>query len=138
MLDSPALRTPIAISLGAIIGALCRYFVGQWLTQSLALEFPIGTMLINISGCFLMGFITTLASHRLSLNPDELLLITTGFLGAYTTFSSYELDAANLLETRNLLGELTYWIGSPLLGFFCFGLGVTLGKVLKSWSISED
>lgn len=138
MLANPILRAPIAIGLGSIAGALCRYFVGQWLSQFLTTGFPIWTLLINLSGCFLMGIMITLADRRFSFSQDVLLLLTTGFLGAYTTFSSYELDTANLLESRNLLKELIYWVGSPLLGFLCFGLGATLGRLPKPLNTPDD
>ena len=136
--DNPILRAPVAVSLGAIAGALCRYFIGQWLTQTLSTEFPIGTMLINLSGCFLMGLVTTLATRRFSLSPDVMLLITTGFLGAYTTFSSYELDTAKLVEARNLQDDLKYWVGSPLLGFLCFSIGAGIGKLPKPPNLTEN
>jgi CrcB protein len=126
------IRVPLAIGLGAIAGALCRYYFGWWLTQSFDTGFPTGTLVVNLSGCFFMGLITTLATDRLLFNPDLILLLTTGFLGAYTTFSAYELDAANLLEEKSLQGDLAYWIGSPLLGFLCFNLGVKLTKLTKS------
>jgi CrcB protein len=136
--DNPVVRAPIAVGLGAIAGALCRYFIGQWLTQALATGFPIGTMLINLSGCFLMGLMTTLATRRFTLSPEVRLLITTGFLGAYTTFSSYELDTAKLVEARNLKEDLKYWVGSPLLGFLCFSAGVGLGRLPKPLDQTED
>jgi CrcB protein len=138
MLENPKLRAPIAISLGAIAGALCRFSIGQWLTQALSTGFPLATMLINVSGCFLMGLITTLAATRLNFRPDVLLLITTGFLGAYTTFSSYELDAANLIEARNLPADLLYWLGSPVLGLLCFTGGTTLVKVTAPSASQND
>jgi len=138
MFNHPTVRAPIAISLGAIAGALCRYFIGQWLTQTLATDFPISTMLINVSGCLLMGLVTTLATRRFFLSPDVLLLITTGFLGTYTTFSSYELDTASLLEPRNLQEDLKYWVGTPLLGFLSFYLGVALAKLSKPLNLPED
>ncbi|MGP1387164.1 MAG: fluoride efflux transporter CrcB [Thainema sp.] len=132
MLENPAIRAPIAISLGAIAGALCRYVSGQWLGNSIDINFPIGTLLINLSGCFLMGLITTLATRRFSFHPELFLLMTTGFLGAYTTFSSYELDSANLLEARNLQADFIYWIGSPILGFLCFALGTLLARQIET------
>ena len=131
MLENPRIRTPIAIGLGAIGGALSRYYLGQWLTPLTPLTFPMGTFLVNISGCFLMGLITTLMIRRLSLKPDLMLLSTTGFLGAYTTFSSYELEAEQLLDFSNWQMGLLYWVSSPLLGFFSFGLGVALAKVVQ-------
>ena len=138
MFENPNLRAPILIALGAIAGALCRYYLGLWLTQFLSLEFPIGTLAVNLTGCFLMGLLTTLATEVLPFRPDYLLLLTTGFLGAYTTFSSYELDTANLLETRNLEIELAYWIGSPTLGLIGFGLGGQLARLTRPSHSLDD
>ena len=131
MLENPNIRAPMAIGLGAIAGALSRYYLGQWLTPATPLTFPVGTFFVNISGCFLMGLITALMIRRLSLKPDVALLITTGCLGAYTTFASYELEAENLLEIKSLQTGLVYWLISPLLGFICFYTGVSLAKIIQ-------
>ncbi|NJK37872.1 MAG: fluoride efflux transporter CrcB [Oscillatoriales cyanobacterium RM1_1_9] len=138
MLDNPDLRAPIAMSLGAIAGALTRYYLGQWVTQSIDSSIPLGTLVINLSGCWLMGFITTLATRRILTSPDILLLITTGFLGSYTTFSSYELEAAELFEANvesdylsGLNGDLLYWIGSPLLGLSSCLVGVGCARIIS-------
>ncbi len=131
MAKNSNIRATIAIGLGAIAGSLSRYYLGLWLTEYLNTGFPIGTLVVNISGCFFIGLITTLARDYSLLNPDLVLLMTTGFLGAYTTFSSYELDTANLLEAKNLQNDLAYWIGTPLLGLLCFYLGVRLTKLTQ-------
>lgn len=93
MLQNPAVRTPAGISFGAVSGALSRYYLGLWLSQLFGTEFPYSTLIINVSGCFVMGFFTALAlGPWVAVNPDMRLLVTTGFLGSYTTFSTYELD----------------------------------------------
>ena len=138
MLENFNIRAIIGISLGAIGGALCRYYLGLWLTNSINTGFPIGTLVVNLSGCFFLGLITTLTMERSHLSPDLVLLMTTGFLGAYTTFSSYELDTANLLKVKNLQNDLVYWIGSPLLGFLCFNLGVKLIKFTFKSNSSQN
>ena len=138
LLENHNIRASVAVSLGAISGSLCRYYAGQWLTQSIDTSFPIGTMIVNLSGCFLMGVITTFVANRFSLRPELVLLITTGFLGAYTTFSAYELDAANLLEIKNLQGDLIYWVGSPLFGFLFFYFGVILIRITRTNNQSND
>ena len=138
LIENPNIRASVAVGLGAIAGSLCRYYAGQWLTQSINTGFPIGTMIVNLSGCFLMGLITTLVAKRFSWNPELILLLTTGFLGAYTTFSAYELDAANLLEIKNLQGDLIYWVGSPLLGFLFFYFGVILVRITHPTNQSND
>ena len=132
MLENPNIRTPIIIGLGAIAGALSRYYLGQWLILPTPLTFPMGTLFVNISGCFFMGLITTLMVRRLSLKPDLMLLITTGFLGAYTTFSSYELETEQLLvDFKTPQIGLLYWLISPLLGLLSFGFGVALAKTIQ-------
>jgi CrcB protein len=126
MLDPPNFRPPLAIALGAIAGALSRYYLGQWLATLHGGPFPLAVFVINLIGCFLMGAISTYALRRFHLHPDLLLLITTGFLGSFTTFSSYELDTANLLDLQGTFADLVYWMGSPLLGLACFMVGVAL------------
>ena len=128
MLKNLNIRAPIAIALGAIAGALSRYFIDQWLTQRFSIDFA-STMIINLSGCWLMGVIVTLAGRKTFFSPDGWLLIATGFLGAYTTFSSYELDASGLIKSNMIEVGLKYWVGSPLLGFLVFSAGAAIGTI---------
>lgn len=133
MLKQSEFRTVMAICLGAIAGAVCRYYVGQVIGQLLGTVPPYGTFIINISGCFAMGLLTTLLLGPIILHPDLRLLILTGFLGSYTTFSSYELDSAHLLEQGHLQLELVYWVGSALAGF----LSLQLGTNLAAWWLAK-
>lgn len=130
MLENLRLRAAIAVSLGAIAGALCRYYVGLALTQTLGAGFPWGTFGVNLSGCFFMGLVTTVFARRKSFNPDALLLITTGFLGSYTTFSTYALETAELGDRPGLLPNLLYWLGSPVLGMACLALGMATANIV--------
>ncbi|MFQ3679079.1 MAG: fluoride efflux transporter CrcB [Pseudanabaenaceae cyanobacterium] len=133
MLKQPLVRTVMAISLGAIAGALCRYYLGLGIGHLLGTALPYGTLVVNITGCFAMGLLATLSLGQvISVHPDLRLLLLTGFLGSYTTFSSYELDSAKLLFQRDLQVDLIYWTGSALLGLIGLQLGITLaGWVLK-------
>ncbi|GAB4202536.1 MAG: fluoride efflux transporter CrcB [Coleofasciculaceae cyanobacterium] len=109
--------------LGAIPGAISRYYFTVICTQQFGTIFPYGTLIINLSGALLMGFFSAL--FQLIGSPSHLnLLITVGFLGSYTTFSTYELDASNLLRTGNYKKALLYWFGSPLLGLICVEIGM--------------
>ncbi|WP_017315218.1 fluoride efflux transporter CrcB [Mastigocladopsis repens] len=131
MLQNPAIRTPVAISLGAIAGALSRYYLGLWFNQLFGTDFPYSTLIINISGCFVMGFFTTLSLGRLiTIHPDVRLLVTTGFLGSYTTFSTYELDIVKLLQQGSLEISLLYCLSSAVLGLFSLQLGIALAKFI--------
>ena len=121
-------RVPLAISLGAIAGALSRYYLTLYCNQWLGTSFPFGTFFVNISGAFIMGFFTTLAVERTTISPDLRLAIAVGFLGSYTTFSSYQLDADKLLIFRHWEITILYWIGSAILGVLSLELGTYLAR----------
>lgn len=122
-------RIPLAISFGAIAGALIRYYLILSFNHWLGTAFPVGTFAINLSGAFLMGFVTHLAVERSLISPDLRLIIAVGFLGAYTTFSTYELDAEKLLALGQWQMPI-YWIGSALLGMLCLEFGSFLARRL--------
>ncbi|HAX74855.1 MAG TPA: fluoride efflux transporter CrcB [Cyanobacteria bacterium UBA11372] len=132
MLQDPAIRHPIAISLGAIAGALSRYYLTVWFVQRFGTGFPYGTFFINLTGCFGMGFFTTLALDRVGvISPEVRLLVATGFLGAYTTFSTYGIETLYLLRDRAFLIASLYWAGSAILGVISVQLGVILARIGK-------
>ncbi|MCC5634720.1 fluoride efflux transporter CrcB [Nostoc sp. CHAB 5844] len=133
MLQNPLVRTSVDVGLGAIAGALSRYYLGLWFTQLFGKEFPYGTLIINLSGCFVMGFFTTLALGRLiAIHPEIRLLVTTGFLGSYTTFSTYELDVAKLLQQRSLEVSLVYWFSSAVLALISLISGNVIAEFIQS------
>jgi CrcB protein len=124
----PAIRAPIAISLGAIPGALSRYYVTLFFAQWLGTSFPYGTFVINITGALVMGFFVTLTLERTITSPDLRLMVAVGFLGSYTTFSTYALDTSVLLRSGNYGLMLLYWLGSATLGFIALEVGSFLAK----------
>ncbi len=121
--SNPQWRAPLAISLGAIPGALARYYIGLLCLAWFGAGFPVGTLLANLSGAFMMGCFTTLALERVVSSPDLRLFISVGFLGSYTTFSTYALDASNLLRSGQSGLALCYGFGSAGLGLLCLELG---------------
>jgi fluoride exporter len=128
---SPHLRAAIAISLGAISGALSRYYLGLWFAQRFGSAFPYGTLFINLSGCLLMGVFTVIVLERVpNLAPDVRLLVSVGYLGAYTTFSTYVLETSNLLQTGHSLVACLYWTGSSIVGLICLEAGKVLARKL--------
>jgi CrcB protein len=130
MLQQPAVRSPIAISLGAIAGALSRYYLTLWFAQRFGIAFPYGTLFINLTGCLIMGFFVTFTLERVvTISPELKLMVTTGFLGAYTTFSTYGLESATLLREGSFTAAGLYWAGSAILGVICVQLGVILARV---------
>ncbi|MBU7583739.1 MAG: fluoride efflux transporter CrcB [Nostoc sp. TH1S01] len=132
MLQNLAFRTSLGISLGAIAGALSRYYLGLWFTELFAQEFPYSTLIINVSGCFVMGLFTMLVLGRLiAIHPEIRLVVTTGFLGAYTTFSTYELDVVKLLAEQSLEVSLVYWLISPVLSLLSLLLGNAIAEFIQ-------
>ncbi|MBC6473274.1 MAG: fluoride efflux transporter CrcB [Hormoscilla sp. GM102CHS1] len=130
MLQDPTIRNPIAISLGAIAGALCRYYLTLWFVQRFGTTFPYGTFFINLTGCFAMGLFVTLISERVFILPIQVqLMITTGFLGAYTTFSTYGLESFVMLRDRPLVAAMLYWASSAILGIISVQLGTIVARL---------
>lgn len=134
ILKQPTVRIVIAISLGAIAGALSRYYLGMGIHQVWGTAMPYGTFMVNVSGCFAMGLLATLSLGRvIQISPDLRLLLLTGFCGSYTTFSSYELESAKLFVQGNLAAGLVYWAGSAWVGF----LSLQLGMMLAEWILQK-
>ncbi|HBE20791.1 MAG TPA: fluoride efflux transporter CrcB [Cyanobacteria bacterium UBA11149] len=132
MISDPNLRIPIAISLGAIAGALSRYYLTLWFAKTFGIDFPFGTLFINLTGCLGMGFFVTFALERVvAISPEIKFMVTTGFLGAYTTFSAYGLESVMLLRDGRFTAAGFYWAGSAILGLISVELGVVLARLLK-------
>ncbi len=124
----PDIRAPLAIVFGAIPGALSRYYLTILFAKWLGSDFPYGTFAINITGSMLMGLFMTLALERFVGNVDLRLLIATGFLGSYTTFSTYALDISMLLRQGSYGYGLFYWAGSAILGVVGLEIGSAIAR----------
>jgi fluoride exporter len=126
----PELRIPLAIALGAVPGALSRFYLTRFCVQWFGTGFPYGTFIINLSGSLLMGFATTLMLSRTIPSPDLRALVTVGFLGAYTTFSTYALETVTLLHSGHWGKTVFYWGGSALLSIISLEIGSLLARKL--------
>lgn len=114
------------IALGGALGAVARFGVGSWIVQRFpGSNFPWATFIINASGSFVLGLILTLVSERFLTNQNIRPLIATGFIGAYTTFSTFEYESLQLGSSFRALLNL---LGSVVAGYFCVWLGSYLAQ----------
>lgn len=121
-----SLRSPLAIILGAIPGALARYYATIFLARIFGNDLPYATFLINFSGCVGMGLVVTLATSPTLISPDLRLLLAVGFLGSYTTFSTYALEVTSLWRTGQTAESFIYGLGSLILG----AIGILMGNLI--------
>ena len=127
------MREFVLIGLGAIFGANLRYWVANVFAQRFGLDFPYGTLFINISGSFVLGFILTVIGNRLVSDPGYRLLLGTGFLGAYTTFSTFSYEAVALLRDGEWTRAGFYVAASVLLSIAGTFLGFGLAREITAW-----
>lgn len=116
------------LSAGGILGVLARYLFGGLTHRWLGLGFPYGTFVVNLSGCFVIGLAATLAGDRLHSSEPLKHFFFIGFLGAYTTFSSYMFESFSLIERGEWGMGLGYLLGSVLLGYLALLAGVALAR----------
>jgi len=109
---------------------MARYWVNTMVTQRMGLRFPYGTFLINVSGCFLIGFFMYLLAERGVLDAHWLYVIVVGFIGAYTTFSTFEYETMRALQDGQFGVGLLYVGSSLLAGFVMVWIGAQTAKLL--------
>lgn len=119
----------LLIGLAGACGALARYGLGGFVQRYSGATFPWGTLVVNIVGSFLFGFVWSLVEQRMVISPETRVIILSGFLGAFTTFSSF------MFETSTLIGEAQWWLaglnvgGQILLGLTAMFLGLAAGRL---------
>ncbi len=118
------------IALGGALGALARYQVAAMIQARIPAGFPWGTFVVNISGCLIMGIAATLLTDRLVVHPNWRFLIPIGFIGAYTTFSTFEYETFRAVtDGAWLVGGLNV-LASVVAGYAALWLGVVLTRVI--------
>jgi fluoride exporter len=120
----------LIISIGAVLGANARYWLGGLASDKLGTAFPYGTLIINVTGSLLLGLFMTLITDRFIVDPRWRLLVAIGFLGAYTTFSTYTYESANLILTGQVWTGLLNLFGSSILGLAAVTAGILLGRMI--------
>lgn len=119
------------ISIGAIIGANARFLISQWAAERLGAGFPYGTFFVNVTGCFIIGLFYGLGENRITITPELRLLFAIGFLGGFTTFSTFGYESAALLRSGDLILALLNIVGSNLLGVLAVVVGLAVARLLS-------
>jgi len=120
----------LVIMLGGGLGAVARYVVSTSINQKIPSDFPMGTLTVNVVGSFVMGFLAMWLIEILSLNPLMRLAIFVGFLGAFTTFSTFSMETLNLFEEGFAIKAFMNMFVNVTFSLLAVWLGVMLGKQL--------
>jgi CrcB protein len=123
----------IYVALGSALGGVSRYLVGGVVQRMLHTHFPVGTLLVNVSGSFLLGGILRYALETPSLTPEMRTFLTIGFCGGYTTFSTFSYEAVALLEDGDWSRAGLYIGGSVLFSLIGTFLGFALAREVIMW-----
>ena len=104
------------IAVGGALGSMARYWVGSMVASRMGTKFPYGTFVINITACVIIGFSLTLLARRVDINPVWRFLVPVGFIGAYSTFSTYEWETLSTLRSGAFFLASLYAVSSLILG----------------------
>lgn len=119
------------IALGGALGSVARYFVGTSVSNRLGMRFPFGTLFINISACLLLGLSMEILNRHTNVNPAVRYLIPIGFLGAYSTFSTFEWEIYSGFNSGAFWIASLYVATSLVFGLIAVALGAALGRILS-------
>ena len=120
----------LILALAGALGAVARYAVGLAALRLIPGTFPWGTFTVNVLGCFLFGLFVGIAEHRLFLSEGGRVIVLVGFLGAFTTFSSFAFDTSILLRDQQWALAITNIAAQNVLGVCGILLGIALGRLL--------
>ena len=120
----------LLVAFGGAIGSVLRYYVGQWTLRLMGPAFPWGTLAVNVVGCFVIGVFAELIARKFNASTELRLLLITGFLGGFTTFSAFSLDAISLFERGEAVAGGIYIAASVGLSMVAVMAGLGLMRAL--------
>ena len=124
------LQKYLLIAAGGALGSIARYWVGANIASRMGIKFPYGTLIVNLTACVLIGFSLTYLGKRAELSPAWRYLIPVGFIGAYSTFSTYEWETLSSLRSGAFFIAALYALGSLVLGLIAVWCGSFLAEAL--------
>jgi CrcB protein len=117
------------IALGGALGAIARYQIASTIQTRVPVGFPYGTFVVNVTGCLVMGIVTALLTDRLVVHPNWRFLVPIGFVGAYTTFSAFELETFGAITEGAWLVAAANVIGSCVAGYVALWAGFVIARI---------
>lgn len=129
-MDTTMLQKIVLISLGGAFGALCRFGLAGLIQRNLDSVFPWGTAIVNLSGCLLFGILWALAVERSSLSPEFRSFVFVGFLGSFTTFSTFISETGQLMTNSEPMTGLANAAIQLIAGTGLFFLGLAAGRIV--------
>jgi len=118
------------VGIGGCLGSILRFWLGSYIGGKLGTRFPYGTLVINVSGSFLLGIVFALLTARASWSPNWRYLLLIGFIGGYTTFSSFEFETLRMIQDGQTGLGLLYVATSVAIGFVAVWGGMIAGKAI--------
>lgn len=122
--------TIVAVALGGAIGSVLRYLLSKYIQKMVGINFPLGTLFVNLVGAFLIGFAFSFLVEKLAVHPFVRATLITGFLGGFTTFSTFSYESFSLLAEGEYLKFITYILSTNILGIVGTIVGFNLGRLV--------
>jgi CrcB protein len=122
------MRALIFVGIGGGLGSIFRYVISVFVGKHIPIVFPMGTLLVNISGCFLIGVLYSIFARHTDFNTEWRLFMITGICGGYTTFSTFSYDSLVLLKEGSNISFILYVLGSVVIGLLATFAGIALFK----------
>lgn len=120
----------ILVAIGGSIGSVLRYLISKWAAEKIDFTLPYGTFIVNIVGCFIIGFFMTMVTERVVVSPYWRLFVTVGFVGGLTTFSSFSYESIQLLLQSNFFQGFCNIGGNIIIGLFATWLGISVARLI--------
>lgn len=121
----------LMVGVGGGLGSILRFWLGSYVGERMGTRFPYGTFVINVTGSFLIGVVFAVLTARTNWSPNWRYLIPIGFIGGYTTFSSFEFETLRTVQDGQFGLALLYVAASVCVGFLAVWGGVMAGKVIQ-------
>jgi fluoride exporter len=118
------------IAFGGALGSMARYWVGSTIGGGMGTKFPYGTFVINITACVIIGFSLTFLAKRVEINSAWRFLVPVGFIGAYSTFSTYEWETLSTIRTGAFFMAAVYAVSSLILGLAAVWFGSVIAEII--------